>query len=224
LNLDDDSWLETKDSWPVATLPPPADGAQPQLPVGPRALDAATTALEKRAQFISAWESLTEQQRVFLNTWRESRFNANRAMRILAGTTHRTSKTSISNWGANEAFELVRNTLREASVEEILSRASLVARHDDIVETALTPKPILYQGEHTGFEEVDVSAAARANETLMKVGGLLKDKEVDLNVGIIGPSFTIQVVQPQGNVIDVTPRGVPVQLPEPEVADADWID
>lgn len=223
--LDDpaDGWLrEPKEVVPEGK---PATSETPNLPVpiGPEATTLAVTALEKRAQFVMAWESLTEKQRVFLNTWRESRFNANRAMRILDKTPLSVSKTSITNWSAEPAFELVRTTLREASIEEILSRANLVARQDDIVETAMTPKPILHQGQHTGFEEVEVGIAARANETLLRVGGHLKDKDLEVNVGIIGPSFAIQVVQQDGKIIDVTPQRVPIELPEP-AEEADWTE
>ena len=214
-----EDWLDIDLPTPKVDEGEPAGNTLPALPVGPQALTAGITAAEKRAQFVSAWESLPEQQRVFLNTWRECRFNTRKTLRVLAGTSFSTAKSTVYNWGANDAFELVRNALRDASVEEILSRANLAARHDDIVEEALTPKPILYQGEHTGFEEIELGTAAKANETLLRLGGHLKDKDIDVNVGIIGPSFTIQVVQPAGDVIDVTPRGVPVQLPEPE-----WVD
>lgn len=143
---------------------------------------------------------------------------------MLAGTAYATAKRTVTVWAGNKKFERVRVVLREASVDEILSKSHLVTRQDDIVETLLTPKPILYQGQHTGFEEVDGSAAARANETLLKVGGHLKDKEVDLNVGIIGPEFNIQVVQRDGAVHHLAPVGIPVALPEPEAVDADWTE
>lgn len=216
--------MDSDDDWLDAPNEKPAGNTLPALPLGTRELAAAATAQERRAQFVSAWESLPEQQRVFLNTWRECRFNTRKTLRVLAGTSFGTAKSTVYNWGANDAFELVRNALRDASVEEILSRANLAARHDDIVEEALTPKPILYQGEHTGFEEIELGTAAKANETLLRLGGHLKDKDLEINVGIVGPSFTIQVVQPDGAIIDVTPKGVPIALPEPEVEDADWVD
>lgn len=226
--LDDpsDDWLDPEKPVAGEVELKPAANTLPVLSVGPQAIDAGVTALEKRAQFVLAWESLTDGQRVFLNTWREMNFNARRTLRVLASTAHSTSKTTVNNWQGNPHFELVRNTLREASVEEILSRANLVARQDDIVETALTPKPILYQGRHTGHEEVEVGIAARANETLLRVGGHLKEKDLEVNVGIIGPSFAIQVVQRDGNIIDVTPQRVMISLPEPaeEMIDAEWLD
>lgn len=221
-----DDWLDTPT--PVATaFPPdsekPADAALPALPIGSQALVLAADAAERRAQFVLAWESLTDKQRVFLNTWRECRFNASRAIRVLANTAHHTSQSTIENWCANPAFDNIRTMLRAASVEEILSRDTLAARHNDIVETALTPTAVLHQGFATGHYEVELGVAAKANETLLRLGGHLKDKDLEVNVGIAGPSFVIQVVQPGGDVIDVTPQHVPVELPEPEVEDTEWL-
>lgn len=198
----------------------PAGAELPGLPLGPQALTLATAAIEKRAQFVLAWESLTEKQRVFLNTWRECRFNASRAMRVLAATIHHTSKTAVGLWAADPNFENVRDLLRAASVEEILSKNYLALRQDDIVETLLTPKPILNAGFATGHFEVQAGAASKANEVLLRLGGHLKDRDIDINIGIVGPSLNIQVVQPTGEVRDITPRGVPIALPEP----TDWID
>lgn len=217
-----EDWLDTE-------LPPerpvvpfegvPADGDAPGLES--QALIDAEAAREKRAQFLVCWQSLTEAQRVFLNTWRECRFNMSRALRVLEGTQYGYSKTSVLRWADSPQYVHVRETLRDASVEEVLRKSYLAARHEDIVETAMTPTPILHQGFATGHFEVELGVAAKANETLLRLGGHLKDKDVELNVGIVGPSFTIQVVQPDSSVIDVTPRGVTVELPDP---DTEWLD
>lgn len=236
--MESDDWLDTSPTPEPVAFPAdnqkPQDTTLPALPLGPQALTLAADAAARRAQFMVAWEGLTDKQRVFLNTWRECRFNANRAVRVLANTGHSVSKTTIQNWGADPGFENIRTVLRSASVEEILSRDTLAARHDDIVETALTPTPILHQGFATGHYEVELSVAAKANETLLRLGGHLKDKDLEVNVGIAGPSFVIQVVQPSGNVIDVTPQHVPIELPQPEVEDessgfansedSEWVD
>jgi hypothetical protein len=223
-----DDWLDTSPTPEPIAFPAdsetPADATLPALPLGPQAIAAASDAADKRARFIVAWESLAERQRVFLNTWRECRFNARRALRVLGGTTHRVGKSTIHNWMADPHFEYARTLLRSASIEEILSRDNLVARHDDVVETLLTPKPILHQGFATGHYEVDAAAAGKANEVLLRLGGHLKDKDIDVNVGIVGPSLVIQVVQPSGDVIDVTPQHVTVELPEPEASGKEWLD
>lgn len=216
-------WLDAPPAPPVEVPPDrekPADGGLPGLSTS--AVELSTAATEARAKFMLCWQGLTDSQRVFLNTWRECRFNTNRTLRVLAGTIHGYSKTSVQRWVDDPSYAYVRELLRSASVQEILSREYLAVRQEDIVETLLTPKPILHQGSATGHYEVEAGAASKANEVLLRLGGHLKDKDLEVNVGIVGPSFVIQVVQPAGNVIDVTPQHVPVQLPEPETADDEW--
>jgi len=217
-----DDWLEEGASFSVvaADVEKPADGGLPGLST--TAVTLATEAAERRAKFVMCWKGLTENQRVFMNTWRDCRFNLSKAVRVLNGTQYSTTRTTVHRWTEDPGFAYVRELLRSASVEEILNRDYLATRQEDIVETLLTPKPILHQGFATGHYEVEAGAAGKANEVLLKLGGHLKDKEVDVNVGIVGPSFVIQVVQPDNTVIDVKPRGVPVALPER--AETDWLD
>lgn len=217
-----DDWLFAETP-PVAVVPfegTPADTGTPGL--SSRSIEAGTAAIETRAKFVACWESLTDAQRVFLNTWHECRFNQNRALRVLTGTQYGYSKTSVQRWNEIPQYEFVKDMLRSASVAEILNRDYLAARQEDIVETALTPAPILHQGFATGHFEVELGVANKANETLLKLGGHLKDKELDLNIGIVGPSLVIQIVQPDGGIKDITPRGVTVELPQP--AEDDWIE
>lgn len=217
-----EDWLET-DARPTQLIDTekPADSGLPGVPM----LESAAKANEQRAEFMVAWASLTEAQRVFLNTWRECRFNTNRTLRVLAGTVHGFSKTTVHRWGELPQYVIVRDLLRTVSIQEILNRDNLVARQDDIVETLLTPKPILHQGFHTGFYEVEAGAASKANEVLLRVGGHMKDKELEVNVGIVGPQFVIQVVQPNGVVKDITPQGVTIDLPAlPDTEDDGWLD
>jgi hypothetical protein len=216
-----EDWLETPERpTQLIDTEKPADGGLPGVPM----LEAATEAREKRAQFIASWESLTESQRVFLNTWRECRFNTNRTIRVLAGTAHAYSKTSVQRWSEIPQYAHVRDLLRTSSIQEILSRDYLAARQEDIVETLLTPKPVLHAGFHTGFYEVEAGAASKANETLLRLGGHMKDKDLEVNVGIVGPQFVIQVVQPDGVVKDITPQGVTIDLPTTAEDNAEWLE
>lgn len=144
--------------------------------------------------------------------------NARAANKALHGRNMTNSAHTL--WMLQPDYATIVRLWRGAASDKALDKDRLLARQDDIVETLLTPKPVLYQGEPTGFEEVEAAGAARANETLMKAAGLLKDKELEVNVGLVGPSLVIQVVQPGGGVVDVTPRSVPIALPEPE----EWVD
>lgn len=164
------------------------------------------------------WGRLTMMQRTFLSTLRDERFNARRTARKLEGVVDRASH---KRWLHEPDYATVMHLWQAAAAGHALDKDRLLARQDDIVEELLTPKPILHQGAPTGFEEINATGASRANETLMKSAGLLKDKELEVNVGIVGPEFIIQVVQPNGTVRDATPRGVTIDLPPPE--DAEWL-
>lgn len=162
------------------------------------------------------WSRLSVKQKRFLGALRENRLNARRAARSLNGEVARESHVK---WMHEKNYATVVKIWQADVALDALDRDRLLGRQDDIVETLMTPKPILHQGQHTGFEEVEAGAASRANEVLMKAAGLLKDKDVDVNVGIVGPSFVIQVVQKDGTILDATPKGITVDLP---VIDTDW--
>lgn len=104
-------------------------------------------------------------------------------------------------------YSLVARVWRANAAANALDKDRLLARQDDIVETLLTPKPILHQGimvpdtrigAQAGavLEEVEAGAAGKANEVLMKAAGLLKDKELDINIGVVigPPTLNIQVM------------------------------
>ena len=207
--MTDADWLDIDP--PAPLLPAPSLPAVISIP---------STFAERVALVEECWSRLTLAQRQFLTMARECRFNQRRALRELGDAAP--AKNTVSRWMHNTDYLTVFRLWQAIAGEGALDKDRLLLRQDDIVETLLTPKPILYQGAPTGFEEVDGSAAARANETLMKAAGMLKDKDVEINVGIIGPSLNIQVVMPSGDVRDVTGSGVPVALPKP--VDAEWTE
>ncbi len=197
-----------------AQLPAPA-----ALPVEPRA---------RLALLEECFSRLTKIQREWLLAFQHNRLNVRRTARAL-GRDHGKS-TSHRNWMREPDYSTVVRIWQAEAGQEALDRDRLLARQDDIVETLLTPKPVLHEGiavfdprrpgENAILEEVEAGAASRANEVLMKAAGLLKDKELEVNIGLVGPALNIQVMQPDGGVKDVTPRGVEIALPEPE---EDWL-
>jgi hypothetical protein len=202
------------------------DGAL--IPAEPAPLPA--TYVERVALIEACWQRLSVKQRAFLTAWRDCRFNATRAAKQLglSGTTK-----PMTAWMREPDFATVVRAWRANAGVDALDKDRLLARQDDIVETLLTPKPVLHQGfpvrdprDPLGaaiLEEVEAGAAAKANETLMKAAGLLKDKELEVNIGMAGgPAMIVQVVRPDGEVIDASPVGVQVQLPEPE-SDESWL-
>lgn len=209
-----DDWLAPEKL--VDIEPEPAAGTLPAVVALPMEFSARVTLAAE------CWERLSLKQRQFLTVLRECRYNARKASRQLGYS----SSSNHKAWLAKSDYAAVFSLWQSVAAGDALNPDKLLARQDDIVEEALTPKPILHQGEHTGFEEVQIGVAARANETLMKAAGLLKEKtDIDVSIGIVGPAFMIQVVQPGGNVIDVTPRQVEIPALEVEEAiDAEWLE
>lgn len=224
-----DDWLGEDDdryNRPLPTKPDegaPSDATTPALPG--HALVAVEAAITERTKFLAAWEMLSDKQKVFLNTWRECRFNANKAFRVLANTTYSTGKSTVNNWLAEPSFEYVRERMRGASVAEILNRDNLAARQDDVVETLMEPKPVLHQGAPTGYFEVEAAAAGKANEVLLRLGGHLKDKDVEVNVGVVigPPTLNIQVM-PTPPSKTVKAETVAIDAKFTEVPNDDWLE
>lgn len=200
--------------------PLPDDVTLPPMPLTLREITIAGDALKKREKFIKAWVSLSEKQRVYLTIWRESRFNQRRALRELAGTAFAVSKTTLtSGWTHDKNFEYARALLREASVDEVMDKAHLVHRQNDIVETLLEPKPILFQGQPTGYYEVEAGAAGRANEVLLDRAMPKPRADVEVNVGVAFIPPSVEVVNSAGANDSVDAEFVEVS---PALPDEDW--
>jgi hypothetical protein len=208
-----DDWLnvEEADDWladpirPVAApeyvLPAPAEQTNKACGVVRRTLALPDDIIERQTKYDACWTRLNASQKTFLNIWRDARFNANKVYRALEHTSNKITKDMVNRWLDEDDFLYVRETMMAGAATDVLNPNKLLLRHDDIAETLLTPKPILHQGVHTGHFEVEAGAAAKVNETLMRAAGMLKDQEkVNVNVG---PALMIQVVQRDGNVIDV---------------------
>lgn len=172
---------------------------------------------------------LTAEQRVFLQAWRDCRFNARAAGRQLGMSENHKPNTA---WMRTPAYAMVAKVWRANAAAEAMDRDRLLARHDDIVETALTPKPVLHQGimvldtrpgAHPGavLEEVDVGAARNANSDLMKAAGLFPKEGAEVNVAVGFIPVSVEIEKPTGDVIDVVADIVeasPVLPPE-----GDWL-
>lgn len=142
-------------------------------------------------------------------------------------------RRSHANWvRSNPNYAtLVRLWLGVAG-SEALDKDRLLARQDDIVETLLTPKPVFHQGlpilnEHgKPYEEIEAGAASKANETLMRAAGLLKDREIDINVGIVvgPPTLNIQVMPtPPSKVALAQSVVIDAKFTEVPQADDEWL-
>ena len=176
-------WLDTDERVPALPIPV-------ELPAG---------YAERAALAEASWGRLSPKQKTFLSAYRDCRFNERAACRQLGFSVNTKPNTG---WMQEADYALVVRVWRANAAVSALDKDRLLARHDDIAETALTPKPVLHQGipvlvDGKILEEVDVGAARSANADLMQAAGILKSgKDVEVNVGIsVGPpTLNIQVM------------------------------
>lgn len=221
-----DDWLDT----------PPAQAAQPLALTVPITLPDDYRARVELAE--ACWTRLSAKQKIFLQAWRDCRFNARAAARQIGQ-----GQNTYIPWLRNPDYATVVRVWTANAAANALDRDRLLARQDDIVETLLTPKPILHQGipvldtrigaqPGAVLEECEAGAASRANEVLLQAAGVIKtgkDTEINVNVGIVGPALSIQVM-PMPPSQNVQSRAVSIDLAEPAIeaefveVDEDWLD
>src|SRR5208282_2854904 len=141
------------------------DDDKPKLPV--------VVPLENDEKFLRLWMHLDERKRTFLLTWQECNYSERAAAKKLNDNTQ-----TYRRWANNcEAYRVCRKILRDTAMAEALDKGRLVIENKKIVGLALAKKPILYQGQPTGFFERDLGTALRGNEQLMRAGGHLKEEK-----------------------------------------------
>jgi len=182
---------------------------------------------ERSRDFDACWAQLSDKKKKFLVELQKYRFNARATIRSMGAAAP--NQTTTSRWPrSDESYRRVLAIMQFEATEGVLSKEHLVLRHNDCVETLLTPKPVLYQGipvrdtrDPTGnsvLEEVEAGAAAKANETLLRLGGHLRDEQEKASV--VGPSLIVQVTSREsGEVVTTTNIGVLPELPQPS-----WLD
>lgn len=213
----EDDWMGVGEDWlegaDVATSTESADAA----PIEVEAAALPVVHVERNAVIAEAWARLTPLQRRFLEVAEKNRFNIEATRRARGSWVQMAcpARETVSRWKRDPAFKLIFNVLRSAAAHEALNKDDIVVNAAAIRDLALKPKPILYQGAPTGIVEVQGDVALRANEQLAKLGGHLKQEE--MTQGQQGPALLVQIIQGEGRVIDVTPRGTVIDLPPPDV-------
>lgn len=181
--------------------------------------DAPADPVERIRVFDAAWAKLKVEQKSFLVYWKAARFQKQRAYRAMEAKGIQPPDDSTEyRWGKNENYAFVKKILKHDAVEDILERERLIMRQDDCAELLLAPKPILYQGEHTGFYENEPAAAAKVNETLLRVGGHLRDEQAAAPTS--GPALIVQVTNKIGGEVE---SSVTIGV-VPEQAAPVWLD
>lgn len=177
-----------------------------------------------------AWARLSIRQKTFLSAWRDCRYNARAACKQL-GLSENSRPNTL--WMHEPDYALVARIWRANAAASALDRDRLLARQDDIVETLLTPKPVFHQGiakiDENGkpYYEVEAGAAGKANEVLMKAAGMLKDKEIEINIGLqVGPpTLNIQVMpMPPSQNARAEHVAIDAKFTEVPSDDTEWLD
>ena len=202
-NANDADWLDEEDH-PIAL----------RAEVPPEASDP----IARIRLFDDAWQHLSQRQKSFLSVWQEAHFSAAKARRLNPAVVPNDS--TIYRWGQDTNYAIVIKVMKADAVSDVLERERLILRQDQCAEELLAPKPILHQGMDTGFKENNPAAAAKVNETLLRVGGHLRDEQALAPMN--GPALIVQVTNKIGETISQTTVGVVPNLPAPTLEDA-WL-
>jgi len=195
-----DDWLDTAPRQDL--LPTSAPSAPPiELP---------TTYPERVALVEDCWSRLSLPQKTFLTALREHRFNARAANRAVNGVN--STNGSHTKWMHEKDYSTIVKVWRAGYAEDALNRDRLLARQDDIVETALTPKPVFWQGVPIG-EDIDLSVAARANEVLMRSAGMFPKEGADVGVSVQLPTINVELTTRKKETIEATAVEVDPTVP-----------
>lgn len=197
--------------------------------VSETAMVVAKQRVAERNAFASAWRALTPRQKIYLRALQQTGFSHARALKVLReavslepsirGVKPSVQRQTPSRWGrTSEDYKIVLAAMKAEAAVQVISRDDLLLRAHRAAEYAEEEQPILYQGANTGFTERKPDVMLRANEQLMKATKVLGGDESRGPVGGSGPTLLIQVIQKEGGTVDVTPRGVTIDLPAPDGA------
>jgi hypothetical protein len=122
-----------------------------------------------------------------------------------ASPNHNESEWTLQKWRNDPAFVEYEAEYRKYMVEVMgFSKEKVILNAEQVREAAMTPKPILYKGEETGYEEVELGAAMRAVEFQGKALGIGGDDRgnvvINLDIDFSGRRSDVVV---EGEVVDV---------------------
>ena len=195
------------------------DDIDDDVPALPVAVSEIVDLGERIKTFEAAWKKLSPRQQKFLETWQLCNFNARKTARALGDQTQ-----AHARWVKGPDFALCMDVMRRVEATQILNREKLIIRHDELVESLMTEKPVLHQGipvymDGKPLMEIEAAAAAKVNKDLLEIGGHAKPEQ-QTSFGA-GPALIVQVTNKiGGEVISTVNVGVVPNLPGPE----DWVD
>lgn len=139
-------------------------------------------ALEGR--LVAAMRSLRPVQRIYLRAYIQAGCNRSAATRALNKRgIDLPDSSAVTRWFGRPDFKLALDLMKKLYLDTAgLDPDSVMLKAGRIHDEAMTPKPILYMGEPTGFEEIDLSSAMRSVEFLGKVHKMTTGDEAGTRV------------------------------------------
>lgn len=139
-------------------------------------------ALEGR--LVAAMRAVTPVQRAYLRAYIQCGCNRPAATRSISKRGISLPDGSvITRWFQRPDFKLALDLMKKLYLDTAgLDPDSVLLKAGRIHDEAMTPKPILYMGEPTGFEEMDLSSAMRSVEFLGKVHKMTTGDEAGTRV------------------------------------------
>ena len=192
------------------------DDIDDDVPALPVAVSEIVDLGERIKTFEAAWKKLSPRQQKFLETWQLCNFNARKTARALGDQTQ-----AHARWVKGPDFALCMDVMRRVEATQILNREKLIIRHDELVESLMTEKPVLHQGipvymDGKPLMEIEAAAAAKVNKDLLEIGGHAKPEQ-QASFGA-GPPLIIQVTSKIGGEVisQVTVGAIPQHAPPEE--------
>lgn len=139
-------------------------------------------ALEGR--LVAAMRALKPVQRTYLRAYIQAGCNRSAATRAINKRgIDLPDASTVTRWFSHPTFKLALDLMKKLYLDTAgLDPDSVMLKAGRIHDEAMTPQPILYMGEHTGFEQVDLSSAMRAVEFLGKVHKMTTGDEAGTRV------------------------------------------
>lgn len=130
---------------------------------------------QKSGELIKAKKGLPLHQRLFLQALEANSYNLAQAHASLQRKGFAYAYGTVSNWRNHIRFKAALE-LSMALATDNITPNSILLNTQRVVDLALTPKPILYQGQDTGYREYDPSSALTGLKMLGENKKLWSDK------------------------------------------------
>ena len=125
----------------------------------------------KYRERVLALNAISWRQRQWIKAYLDEGCGRNRAAAVLRKIGAKPPDMStVTRWTQQEGYRRALQLMKAHYVEMAgMDRESILLKAGVVLENAMTPKPVLHMGEHTGFEEIDGNVAMRAIEFAGKV-------------------------------------------------------